>query len=127
MMIETTPTLGKLLAARLEAELGDQEVASALAAILAEDALAWRASVIGLASVKTIIGFTFGNRMLANGNREPGPVNRRWPTWRCACTRRRGHRSGRSGRWPSRSPGGCRPAWSPRSTPPAMPGRSRST
>jgi hypothetical protein len=75
MMIETTPTLGKLLATRLEAELGDPEVAGALAAILAEDALAWRAPVIGLASVKTIIGFTFGNRMLANGNREPGPVN----------------------------------------------------
>ncbi|MEZ5905976.1 MAG: hypothetical protein R3C69_13070 [Geminicoccaceae bacterium] len=40
-----------------------------------EDALGWRPPAVELAAVRTIIGFTFGNRMLANGNREPGPVN----------------------------------------------------
>ena len=40
-----------------------------------EDALSWRAPTVPLEGVRTIIGFTFGNRMLPSGNREPGPVN----------------------------------------------------
>jgi hypothetical protein len=64
-----------LLAGHLEAELGDAATARAFAAALVEDALAWRAPTVPLGEVRTIIGFTFGNRMQANGNREPGPVN----------------------------------------------------
>lgn len=74
-MSEATPTLDKLLAARLGAELDDPAMADRLAAILVEDTLGWRAPLVGLGSVRTIIGFTFGNRMLASGYREPGPVN----------------------------------------------------
>lgn len=74
-MSEPSPTFEQLLAARLEAGLDDPAVAGELASILMEEALAWQAPVVELASVRAIIGFTFGNRMLANGNREPGPVN----------------------------------------------------
>ena len=64
-----------LLADHLGAEIGDAAIARAFAAALVEDALTWRAPTVPLGEVRTIIGFTFGNRMLPNGNREPGPVN----------------------------------------------------
>ncbi len=63
------------LAARLAAELGDGTVARELAAIVAADTLAWTAPTVAPRRVQTILGFTFGNRMEANGNRAPGPVN----------------------------------------------------
>jgi len=63
------------LARHLEAELCDRATARAFAAGLVADALTWRAPTVPLSEVRTIIGFTFGNRMLPNGNREPGPVN----------------------------------------------------
>lgn len=69
------PQLEALLAGHLEAELGDAAVARAFAACLVEDALGWRAPVLPAAGIRTILGFTFGNRMRPNGNREPGPVN----------------------------------------------------
>ena len=76
-MTDAHPKIEALLAEHLEAELGDAAIARALAAALVEDALSWRAPTVPLEKVRTIIGFTFGNRMLANGNREPGPVNAR--------------------------------------------------
>ena len=63
------------LAAHLAGELGDLETARLLAEMLREDVLAWRAPTIAPASIRSIFAFTFGNRMLENGNREPGPVN----------------------------------------------------
>lgn len=63
------------LARQLAAELGEPALARELAVILAEDALLWRAPEILPMRVRAIFGFTFGNRMLANGNRMPGPVN----------------------------------------------------
>lgn len=68
-------TLVAAIEARLVHELGDPGTARALAAILHEDVLSWRAPEIDPARVDTIIAFTFGNRMLPNGNRMPGPVN----------------------------------------------------
>jgi hypothetical protein len=59
----------------LARELGDRETARALAETLREDALSWRAPEIDPMCVDTIMAFTFGNRMLPNGNRAPGPVN----------------------------------------------------
>lgn len=64
-----------VLATRLAAELGDVAVAEALAGLLEDDLLHWTAPVIPVARIRTIIGFTFGNRMMANANRVPGPVN----------------------------------------------------
>jgi hypothetical protein len=64
-----------LLAARLEAELGDAVIARELAHIVEADALSWTAPAIAPRRIQTIIGFTFGNRMAPNGNRTPGPVN----------------------------------------------------
>ena len=61
--------------AHLAGELGDRETARALADALHEDALSWRAPEIDPARIDTIMAFTFGNRMLSNGNRAPGPVN----------------------------------------------------
>jgi hypothetical protein len=63
------------LAAHLAGELGDAETARLLAEIVRDDALAWRAPVIAPQRIRSIFAFTFGNRMLENGNREPGPVN----------------------------------------------------
>ncbi len=74
-MADPRSAIETLLAGHLATELGDPAVGQALAAVLVEDALSWRAPVVPLREIRTIIGFTFGNRMLANGNREPGPVN----------------------------------------------------
>jgi hypothetical protein len=61
--------------AHLARELGDRATARALADALGDDALAWRAPETDPAQIDTIMAFTFGNRMLPNGNRAPGPVN----------------------------------------------------
>ena len=66
---------GTDLAARLSAQLGDAAIARELAAIVAADTLDWTAPVIAVPRIQTVLGFTFGNRMEANGNRAPGPVN----------------------------------------------------
>lgn len=63
------------LATHLTAELGDAEAARRLADHLCKDALAWRPPAIAVGQIRSIFAFTFGNRMLSNGNREPGPVN----------------------------------------------------
>jgi hypothetical protein len=63
------------LAALLSAELGDPAVATELAGLLQEDALAWRAPEIEPRRISAILAFTFGNRMQPSGNRSPGPVN----------------------------------------------------
>jgi hypothetical protein len=56
-------------------ELDDATTARQLAEILRDDALTWHARTIEPKRITTILGFTFGNRVLANGNRLPGPVN----------------------------------------------------
>jgi len=56
-------------------ELGDAATARDLAAIVLEETLSWHPPVIAPEHITTVLAFTFGNRMLANGNREPGPVN----------------------------------------------------
>ena len=71
----TQPSLQSLLVEHLIAELGDAETARRFAAVLMEEALSWRAPTVPVAEVRTIFAFTFGNRMLPSGNREPGPVN----------------------------------------------------
>ena len=73
--MDQPPPLETLIARHLTAQLGDAATAEALTAILLDDALTWQAPTVPLAEVRTIIGFTFGNRMCPNGNREPGPVN----------------------------------------------------
>ena len=70
-----SPSLLGAIEARLARELGDHETARALTETLHEDALSWRAPEIDPARIDTIMAFTFGNRMLPNGNRTPGPVN----------------------------------------------------
>lgn len=68
-------TLIELVAAHLAGELEGQPPAEAIARMLAEDALSWRPPEVPAGQITTILGFTFGNRMQRNGNREPGPVN----------------------------------------------------
>ena len=67
--------LETLLAERLAAELGERATAEALARALVEIGLSWRAPAVPVDEIGTIVGFTFGNRMAASGNRAPGPVN----------------------------------------------------
>lgn len=68
-------TLRAELQAHLQHELGDPAIAQALVDVVMQDALSWRAPVIAVDKITAIVAFTFGNRMLPNGNREPGPVN----------------------------------------------------
>jgi hypothetical protein len=68
-------SLEALLAARLAAQLGDPATAAALARTLLEIGLTWRAPTVAPEAIRTIIAFTFGNRMAPSGNRTPGPVN----------------------------------------------------
>ena len=70
-----TPYLLAAIESHLADELGDPAVARALTYALYEDALSWRPPETDAAGVDTIMAFTFGNRMLPNGNRSPGPVN----------------------------------------------------
>ncbi|HSU04349.1 MAG TPA: hypothetical protein VLI93_02145 [Acetobacteraceae bacterium] len=63
------------LAERLARELADAALGRELASIIAQDALCWQPPEIAPDRVRAIFAFTFGNRMLANGNRTPGPVN----------------------------------------------------
>lgn len=68
-------TLRAALEVHPREELGDAATALALADVVRQETLSWRAPVIAADRINSVIAFTFGNRMLANGNREPGPVN----------------------------------------------------
>ena len=68
-------TLRTELETHLQHELGDAATAQALAAIVLEETLSWRAPAVAPERFTTMFAFTFGNRTLPNGNREPGPVN----------------------------------------------------
>jgi hypothetical protein len=68
-------TLRAELQAHLQSELDDPAIAEALVDIVWQDALSWRPPIMAVDQVTAIVAFTFGNRMLPNGNREPGPVN----------------------------------------------------
>jgi hypothetical protein len=68
-------TLRTDIEAHLRQELGDDATARTLAAILQQETLSWRAPAVPVDRISTVFAFTFGNRMLPNGNREPGPVN----------------------------------------------------
>jgi hypothetical protein len=63
------------IAAHLAEELGDLPTAAAIARLVGEEVLSWRTPEIDAREIKTILTFTFGNRMQPNGNRTPGPVN----------------------------------------------------
>ena len=56
-------------------ELDDSIVAKKLAAILVENILAWKTPTLATEQITTIIAYAFGNRILPNGNRLPGPMN----------------------------------------------------
>lgn len=59
----------------LSSELDDATIAKKLAKILSEDILSWKAPTIATTHIDSIIAFAFGNRILSNGNRLPGPMN----------------------------------------------------
>jgi hypothetical protein len=63
------------LAGWLTAELGDPADAAAFARFVKDDVLTWRSPAADATSFRTLLAFTFGNRMEPNGNRAPGPVN----------------------------------------------------
>jgi hypothetical protein len=59
----------------LASELGDPALASELTRFIIADVLSWRPPLVVPSEVKSIVAYTFGNRIDANGNRSPGPVN----------------------------------------------------
>ena len=56
-------------------ELDDAHIAKELATILVDNILMWKAPTIATAQITSIIAYAFGNRILPNGNRFPGPMN----------------------------------------------------
>src|SRR5579863_5340034 len=65
----------ELIATHPAGELGDRPLADTMARMLAEDTLSWRPAEVPPRQIRTILAFTFGNRMQPNGNRAPGLVN----------------------------------------------------
>jgi hypothetical protein len=63
------------LEAYLASQLGDAAVAHAFAELIVTDVLRWKPPLVAPKEVKTIVAYTFGNRIDPNGNRSPGPVN----------------------------------------------------
>ncbi len=59
----------------LSKELNDAIIAKELATMITQCALAWKAPTIATEEINSIIAFAFGNRILPNGNRQPGPMN----------------------------------------------------
>ena len=75
-MVRDDP-LHERLAAHLASELRNSDVARELASAIMQDALSWHAPEFAPERMRAIFAFTFGNRMLPNGNRVAGPVNER--------------------------------------------------
>lgn len=61
----------------LQTELGDAAIGRQLAETLWDVGMTWTAPAVAPEQISAIMAFTFGNRMLPNGNRSPGPVNQR--------------------------------------------------
>jgi hypothetical protein len=73
-MPESDTRLATLTQLLLE-ELSDIDAAAQFARFVLDDVLTWRAPGVDPQGFKTILAFTFGNRMAPSGNRSPGPVN----------------------------------------------------
>ena len=98
------------LEAHLQRELGDTATAGALADYCARiRCLARPGHRAG--PLTTLFAFTFGNRMLPNGNREPGPVNGALADIVATLHRRPGRVFSRNGRSPRRWPAAFRTRW----------------
>lgn len=59
----------------LTTELRDVATARILSTIIVENALSWTAPTVTTQEINTIVAYAFGNRILPNGNRSPGPMN----------------------------------------------------
>jgi hypothetical protein len=110
------------LAEWLTAELGDPADAAAFARFVQDDVLTWRPPAADATSFRTLLAFTFGNRMESNGNRAPGPVNEAIAAVAAEVQRRSSAVVYASGRLPSLSRDFCREQPSSPFTPTGMPG-----
>ena len=70
-----TLLLKTALEEHLTIELDDASIAKELATILVENILNWKAPIIPVSQIDSIVAYAFGNRILPNGNRLPGPMN----------------------------------------------------
>lgn len=59
----------------LTRELNDTAIADELTTIIINTILKWRVPTIAPNQITTIVAYAFGNRILPNGNRLPGPTN----------------------------------------------------
>ena len=73
--LQTNSDLKTALEDYLTNELTDACIAKELATMLAENILAWKAPTIAPEQITTIVAFAFGNQIMPNGNRIPGPMN----------------------------------------------------
>lgn len=64
-----------ILYRHLTTELHDPSIAQELTSILMDDILNWKAPTIAISHIDSIVAYAFGNRILPNGNRVPGPMN----------------------------------------------------
>jgi hypothetical protein len=70
-----TPEVKTALEDYLADQLNDATIAKELSTMVVEDLLNWKAPTIALAQIDSIVAYAFGNRILSNGNRLPGPMN----------------------------------------------------
>ncbi len=74
--VHTNPSnINFALQEHLTQELNDTTLAKELTNILTNTVLHWKTPTIEPQQINSIIAFAFGNRVLLNGNRLPGPVN----------------------------------------------------
>ena len=85
-------------ATHLAEELGDSALAKELAEIIGADALQWRPAVVDKRAVKTIVAYSFGNRMMSTAIDRRDRSTQPLLILRSACTPRLRLPSMRSGR-----------------------------
>ncbi|WP_305844579.1 hypothetical protein [Photobacterium leiognathi] len=71
----TDSELQDAIAAKLEVQLENKEVANYTAKFLMDNILTWKGKELALDQADSILAYSFGNRVLENGNQIPGKMN----------------------------------------------------
>ncbi len=72
----TDEQLQSAIEARLTEQLKNKEVAAYTAEFLMNEVLTWKGEPLAVNQADSILAYAFGNRLSANGNQTPGPMNK---------------------------------------------------
>lgn len=73
--VDPAAQLRDLATARWSSELGDPALAAQLTAALFDPIFTWKGEELPVDQIDTIVAYGFGNRLDADGNPSPGPMN----------------------------------------------------